>query len=311
MANHTYHRYKKLSEGLFDPIDASSANACLSDLRGLQRMARRFEKCAVLRANYTQKYVPPEKRDAEHRTAIEAAKARAAECRKLLETLKQSIPTARSEWPPVPLAHAPNDPRRNVWEVLETEQEGVDKEDEGRREEGHMKEGHTEDGPADDGWRGDFDGGDRKPIHANGTNERDREGWERDSDDDVTIDGARLAVKLELLYSVSRDVYQACERWKLSFTNEVKYEMIHSLLLYIYGESCIHEARRKVSTFVESKSFLVSLGFFAIRDLQRGNESVMRKAARVMQRRYGDQVKAMNLKEVFMCVHCMLTLFFG
>ena len=321
MANQTYHRYKKLSEGLFDPIDDfTSTDACLSDFRRFRRMASKFEKCAALRANYTQKYVPPEKRDQEHKAAIEAARARAAECRELLERLKHSIPAVNAQ----KTLHQ----GKNVWEVLETERKAGDKDNGREGDEDDLAappvpssgpEGSLEDTRMQDGWHGeDLAMNENDPskmeedVKKTGMNGRQRstESQSKD-DDDATIDGARLAVKLELLWCVSKDVYQACERWKLSFTNEVKYEIVHSLLLYIYGESCIHEAQRKVTTFLESKSFLVSLGFFCIRDLKRGNESVMRKAARMMQRRYGDQVKAMNMKDVFVCVHCMLTLFFG
>jgi hypothetical protein len=70
-------------------------------------------------------------------------------------------------------------------------------------------------------------------------------------------------------------------------------------------------ARQNVRSFIWNKGFLVSLGFFCMRRLRHGQESIMRKAARMVQNNNPEDLSAMDLKEMLIRIHCTLTLFYA
>ena len=280
-----YKQYKKLSGGLFDPVRMPDA-ADPGTLGKYRRLMSKFEKCAQLREQYATRFVERSRCDAKHMAAIVAAKTRATECKHVLSQLRSLYQSnvAREE---VPLV--------NTFDVLPDVAHG---DETGDNTDGGVVEGNPKE--------------DSNPAPKDNTQTASKSTVQQlQEDDDEVIEAAMRSAKLEVLCNLRADVYGACDRYCLSFTNEIKYEMVHSLLLFMYSEPDKEKAKARVRDFLHDKAFLLSLGFFCMNNLRRGNEGVMRRAARLVQARFGPEISTMSLKDVLIQIHCTLTLFYG
>ena len=281
-----YRKYKHLSEGLFAPIKPQGTGPQLSPdgACSYRRLMVKFEKCAKLREKFAAHHAGEITCKDGHAAAIVAARTRASECRRILETLqiKQDQPCA------------PADPElRNTYDVLASD----DGDDKTVRADDLTSPPEPCDDASGFGKREEKEDLPRRAAERPGPD---------GEDDDEIIECARRVAKLELLCDLRMELYRACDQYQLTFTNEIKYEMIHVLLLYIHSEADVRTARGDVRSFLMNKDFLVSLGFFCVNNIRNGKEGIMRKAAKIVQSQGPADVSTMNLKEMLIQVHYAL-----
>lgn len=106
-----YHKYKDLSDDIFEPIPEYTGND--DDIRKLVQARNKARRCAELRTMYTEFHIPKAERDKNHQHVIDYLFAKAGQCQSILDTLKEPIKpqTLFGSFPYIDLNQPPPHPR--------------------------------------------------------------------------------------------------------------------------------------------------------------------------------------------------------